>query len=130
MKICENIFTLIYNHYFTFPLFIDLVVFIGFWSLPKHISKMNVWEGMEECVIIIIIYSFSFEDIITLFPNFSVEDSTLIYYFDNVKYTLKENIKVNNLLIITRFILICEEIQNIKFNFGFIEHCYKEDFIK
>ena len=85
---------------------------------------------MEECVIIIIIYSFSFEDIITLFPNFSVEDSTLIYYFDNVKYTLKENIKVNNLLIITRFILICEEIQNIKFNFGFIEHCYKEDFVK
>ena len=63
---------------------------------------------MEECVIIIIIYSFSFEDIITLFPNFSVEDSTLIYYFDNVKYTLKENIKVSNL---TQFILICEEIQ-------------------
>ena len=90
MKICENIFTLIYNHYFTFPLFIDLVVFIGFWSLPKHISKMNVWEGMEECVIIIRIYSFLFENIITLFANFSVE---LIYYFDNVKYTLKEKIK-------------------------------------
>ena len=85
---------------------------------------------MEECVIIIIIYSFSFEDIITLFPNFSVEDSTLIYYFDNVKYTLKDNIKSELPSYYYSVYSYLRRNPNIKFNFGFIEHCYKEDFIK